>query len=127
MFFRIVVFFILAGILTGLVGYLLGYVIYAESKTVRITGKMLGLAYSVLLLFHIVTIAIWGDIEYLAHRLSELDFGLSYILALLFPIVGYTILTVGWLTPPILGFYLGVKRKRKRTADKITPTKTQKD
>ena len=118
MFFIIVVLFILGGILTGLLAYILGFLVYAESKTTRIIGKFIGLAFSVIL-FHIITIVIWGDIEILINRLSELEFGKPYIVTLIVSITGYTLLTIGWLAPPVLGFYVGGKRKRKRTAEKL--------
>lgn len=125
MLFIIVVLFILAGIANTLLGYLLGFMVYAESKITRVIGNILGFIYSVLLI-HTLTMVIGKDIGYITNRLSEMEFGYSYILTLLIPIIGYTILIVGWLTPPVFGFYLGGKRKRGKIANnKITFVKNK--
>jgi hypothetical protein len=125
MFFIIIVLFAIAGIANTLIGYLLGFMVYAESKITKVIGKILGLIYSILL-FHTLTMVIWAGVEFLVNRLSEMEFGYSYIITLLIPIVGYTILIVGWLTPPVFGFYLGGKRKRGKIANnKITFVKNK--
>lgn len=124
MLFIIIILFAIAGIANTLLGYLLGFMVYAESKITKVIGKILGLIYSVLLL-HTLTMVIWEGVEFLVNRLSEMEFGYSYIVTLLVDIVGYTILIVGWLVPPILGFYLGGKRKKRRITSKVLPTSTK--
>jgi hypothetical protein len=123
MFFIIAVLFILAGTLTGSLAYILSLLVYAESKATRIVGKTLGLIFSALLLRALMAF-IWGDIKYMTTRLSEMEFGYSYIVTLLVGIIIYTILTICWLTPPILGFYLGGSRKKRKIAEDKNKNKT---
>lgn len=122
MFVIIPVFLILAGMFTGLLGYVLSSMVYAESKPIRIIGKTLGIVYSGFL-FHSLTMVLWAGFESLFHRLSELDFGLSYVLTLAIPTLGYIILAIGWLAPAVLGFYFGGLRKKKKIIKEGTLSK----